>query len=120
MEQQSFALSRLNQDSVLAALSRHIGKANGLSIGNLVYEATGAEPCPASERQCREIVVELRNAGAHVCSHPSRGYYMAANPEELEECCRYLCDRALTSLKQVAAMKRVALPDLHQQLHIDM
>lgn len=120
MEQQTLALARLNQDSVLAALSGHIGKGKGVSIGNLVKEATGIAPCAASERRCREVVVELRRLGHHVCSLPGQGYYMARTAADLEECCRYLYERAMTSLTQVAAMKRVSLPDLHNQLHINL
>lgn len=118
MEQQTLALSKLNQDSVLAALSAHIGKGSGVSINNLVFEATGVKPCPASERRCREVVVELRRIGYHICSLPSNGYYMARTSEELEECCSYLYGRAMTSLEQVGAMKRVSIPDLHKQMHI--
>lgn len=120
MEQQALALLRLTQDAVLSALSRHIGKGHGVSVGNLVFEATGIAPCPASERRCREMVVELRLLGHHVCSLPGKGYYMAKTHEELEECCKYLHDRAKTSLVQVAAMKRVSLPDLYNQLHINL
>jgi len=45
---------------------------------------------------------------------------MAQTHEELEECCKYLHDRARTSLVQVAAMKRVSLPDLYNQMHINL
>lgn len=120
MEQKKIEIAQLNQDSVLAALSSHIGKGNGISISELVRAATDLDPCAASERRCREIVVELRTVGYHVCSLPGKGYYMARDHVELEECCAYLHHRAATSLKQIAAMKRVALPDLYSQLHIDL
>lgn len=112
----------LTRDRLLAVLSGHIGAANGVSIGRLVDEMGH---CPGSaaehastERAVRELVVQLRLSGHHVCSHPATGYYMAATPEELDAACQFLYERAMTSLTQVAAMKRVSLPDLRGQLHL--
>lgn len=105
--------------AVLQALSRHIGRKNGASVDQLVAEITGASgQDAAAQRHVREAVVQLRNDGHHVCAHPSTGYYMAATPEELDETCEFLVERAMTTLKQVAAMKRISLPDLRGQLHL--
>ncbi len=111
-------MAQLTQATLLAALSCHIGRERGVSISNLVYEATGHAPTPEAERRAREVVMELRLAGHHICAHPESGYYIAASAEELNEACRFLVERAMTSLKQVAAMKRVSMPDLYGQLHL--
>ncbi len=114
---------RLTKDRMLAVLSLHVGADAGLPIGRLVSEMCAPHKvhpgdCAAFERTAREIVVELRLSGHHVCANPHAGYYMAATPEELDAACSWLYDRAMTSLQQVAAMKRVSLPDLRGQLHL--
>lgn len=108
---------------VLEILSGHVGAAAGVRIQDLVCELVRPEwPAladrPGLERHVRELVVQLRLEGSHICAHPSRGYYMAATPEELDACCQFLFERAMTSLGQIAAMKRVSLPDLRGQLHL--
>lgn len=109
----------LSRDTVLIALSEHIGAPRGVSAAELVREITGSTlPDVAAERYLREIIVSLRLDGFHVCAHPARGYFMAADIDELNQTCRFLFDRSMTSLKQVAAMKRVALPDLEGQLRL--
>jgi hypothetical protein len=113
----------ITPDRMLAVLSQHIGASNGVTIAELVTQMlhpTAIDPRerPSIERSARELVVQLRLAGHHVCSHPSSGYYMAATPEELDAACNFLYDRAMTSLTQVAAMRRVSLPDLRGQLQL--
>jgi hypothetical protein len=69
-------------------------------------------------RVARQLISELRNEGHHVCAHPSAGYFIAETADELDATCKFLTDRALSSLKQVAAMKRVSMPDLYGQLNL--
>lgn len=114
---------RTTPDRLLEVLSRHVGKPSGVTIGQLVDELTGLQALTATERgsyerELRELVVKLRLEGHHICAHPSSGYHMAATPDELESACLFLYERAMTSLAQVAAMKRVSLPDLRGQLHL--
>lgn len=120
-------MSRENEfmttDRMLEVMSRHIGVAQGISIAELVTEmAHPARIAPndlaSLERNARDVVVQLRMQGHHVCSHPTIGYFMAATPDELDAACAFLFERAMTSLSQVAAMKRVSLPDLRGQLHL--
>jgi hypothetical protein len=107
------------QDDVLTALRHHIGEDNGVTAASLVAEMTGRASNDAfAERLLRAHVTALREEGHHICAHPARGYFIAATDEELQETCEYLYSRAMTSLKQVAAMKRVSLPDLRGQLHL--
>lgn len=107
----------LTTAAVLQALSRHIGAENGIRGDRLVVEILGRAD-PIAERELRRIVKELRLEGHHVCATPEDGYFMAATSEELDETCLFLHERAMTTLKQIAAMKRVSLPDLKGQLHL--
>lgn len=109
----------LTPASVLEALSRHIGRERGIAATQLVCEilhTLGRDP--VQERRLRRIVEDLRLEGHHVCATPDRGYFLAANAEELDQTCLFLHERAMTSLKQIAAMKRISLPDLRGQLHL--
>lgn len=108
----------MDRDQLLAALRNHIGHANGVTVTALAREVLGAEPTRRDERALRKLVVELRSEGHHVCAHPSTGYFLAASPDELEDTIIFLRDRALSSLQQIAAMKRISVPDLFGQLHL--
>lgn len=111
------ARSDLTIARVLAALARHIGRDNGVRGDRLVVEILGSHD-PASERSLRQIVTELRLQGHHVCATPEHGYFLAASAEELDATCLFLHERAMASLKQIAAMKRISVPDLRGQLHL--
>jgi hypothetical protein len=115
-------MSALKTSTVLSVLSRHIGRDNGATAEQLAREiASGSVPGQGYvvlTRQLREAVVQLRLEGHHVCATPENGYFLAANADELDATCLFLHERAMTSLKQVAAMKRISLPDLRGQLHL--
>lgn len=106
------------RDSLLAALSHHIGRERGVTVTALAREVLGAEPTRGDERCVRKLVVDLRREGHHVCAHPASGYYLAASPEELNDTIAFLRDRAMSSLEQIAAMKHVSIPDLFGQMHL--
>lgn len=113
----------ITRQRVLEALQNHIGMHNGVTAERLVFEVTqdhNARRAEWGQRQLREIIVALRLEGHHVCAHPSSGYYIAASLEELDQTCRFLLMRSMTGLQQIAAMKRVALPDLAGQLRIKL
>ena len=107
----------LTRDDVLWALRRHIGSENGASAKALVGEIRGMTT-PGDERALRHQIEELRRDGHHICGHPSTGYFIARDEAELVRTCGYLYARAMTSLQQVAAMRRVSLPDLRGQLRL--
>ena len=100
------------RDALLAALRHHIGRENGVTVTALAREALGTEPTRGDERRVRNLVVELRREGHHVCAHPASGYYLARTPEELADTIAFLRERAMSSLEQIAAMKHVSVPDL--------
>lgn len=108
----------IDADTVLAALSRHIGEDKGVSAGALVTEITGELALTDQTRRLRKTIHELRMQGYHVCGHPSCGYFMARTEAELNRTCLFLHHRAISSLAQAAAMKNVSLPDLKGQLHL--
>lgn len=108
----------ITKAAVLLALERHIGADQGVSGNALSVEIAGLYATPATERHVRKVIEALRTEGHHVCGHPSTGYFIAANDEELLRTCEFLHHRAITSLRQVAAMQRVSLPDLRGQLRL--
>lgn len=108
----------ISKPLVLAALARHIGEANGIHIGQLTREIVQGLSDKNHERHVRARIEELRHEGHHICATPKSGYFMAETEAELEATCGFLYDRAITSLRQVAAMKKVSLPDLAGQLHL--
>lgn len=109
----------ITTDSVLAALAGHVGAVNAAHAEDLVIEITeSADTIEAGKRRLRHVIEELRHAGHHICGLPQYGYYIAAGDAELDTTCSYLYARAMTTLHQVAAMKRVSLPDLRGQLRL--
>lgn len=110
---------QITPEQVLTELQHHVGKANGVHVREMVRRITGqAAMSEPLERKVRDIVTELRKEGRPICATPSAGYFMAETPEELDETCTFLHDRAMTSLAQVSAMKDVSLPDLRGQLRL--
>ena len=102
---------------VLDVLGDHVGARNGITARDLVRKITGISTA-AGERRLRHVIEALRSAGHRIAAHPSTGYFTAETDSELDDTCDYLYARAMTSLKQVAAMKRVDLPDLRGQLRL--
>jgi hypothetical protein len=112
-------MTQITPSTVLAELQHHIGSANGIHVRELVQRITGQlHTTDGQERKVREIVTELRMDGQHVCGHPATGYFMAETPEELQDTCEFLYQRAMTGLTQISRMKNVSLPDLRGQLHL--
>ena len=102
----------------LLVMQQHIGRAKGVTVVALAQELHLAFSHRVSARDVREIVHALRMDGHHICAHPRDGYFMASTPEELDETLEFLYSRSLTSFAQIAAMKRVSLPDLRGQLRL--
>lgn len=105
----------ITPEAVLHALVRRVGPANGISATDLAFAITG-RTCAADERRLRQVIEQLRLEGHGICATPESGYHMAANAEDLNRTCVFLVKRLVSTARQVAAMKRVALPDLYGQL----
>lgn len=114
----STACEYLTRERIASALARHVGRAKGITMTGLVLEVTGRRSDPVAERRCRALISELRMEGIAVCGHPRDGYWMAETADELEECCGFLRQRAMTSLTLEAKLRRMALPDLLNQIRI--
>lgn len=111
-------MREVTKDRVLEVLARHIGRDAGVHVRTLTAEVTLGPADSADERRVRKAIEELRLAGAHICGTTRHGYFMADTPEELDACCVWLYSRAMKTLTQIAAMKKVSLPDLRGQLHL--
>lgn len=108
---------QLTPATVLEALRERLGEQNGISARALVIEITHCESA-ADERRLRSIVEQLRSDGHRICAHPESGYFTAADDDELQRTLDFLYRRAATSLRQIAAMNRVSMPELRGQLGI--
>lgn len=110
----------IGKAQLVTVLSRHVGAHNGVNVSRLVEELLGLGVYDeAAERRVRTLATELREEGIAVCAHPSVGYFMAANDEELERyCISFLRSRAMRSLHLICRLKKIALPDLIGQLRL--
>jgi len=109
----------LTPSLVLDVLGDHVGPDNGISARDLVAKVCHVTTA-AGERQLRKVIEQLRLAGHAVAAHPSTGYFLAKTDADLDGTCEFLYARAMTSLAQVAALRRVALPDLRGQLRLSL
>ncbi|MEJ1353131.1 MAG: hypothetical protein RPU13_07710 [Candidatus Sedimenticola sp. (ex Thyasira tokunagai)] len=108
----------ISPDNVLAVLSDHIGKQLGICAKDLADSCLQCKSSPYDQRHLRSVIQQLREGGHHICAHPSTGYFMAKDAQELDATCEFLFDRAMSSLKQISRMKKIALPDIRGQLHL--
>lgn len=97
---------------VLGVLSRHVGRGNGISMRNLEIQTD------MLARNIRLHISDLRDDGHAVCGTPRDGYFIAETPEELEETCEFLRNRAMHSLGLEAKLRKIPMGDLLGQLHI--
>lgn len=103
----------MNSAAFLNILSLHQGRDRGVTGKQL------ACICEIGERDLRSLVAELREQGIAICATPETGYFMAVTPEELQESCKFLHDRAMRSLLQAGRMQKISLPDLLGQLKLN-
>jgi hypothetical protein len=103
----------ITADQVLAELSYHQGRANGIHVHDLAMRITGQTwHTEAQERLVRKLVNALRLEGHAICAHPGTGYYLAQNTEELDETCNFLRSRAMSSLKAEARLRKISVTEL--------
>jgi hypothetical protein len=97
---------------VIQALAPYKGRANGIDVKALAA-ITGLSP-----RMVRHAVSDLDFEGSPVCSHPSHGYYIALDDDDVAVCADFLEQRALHGLKRAARLRKLALPALMGQLQL--
>lgn len=102
---------------VFDALADRVGAENGITARKFVIHLLGFWD-EGAERQLRHIIEALRNEGHPVCAHPGTGYYLARTADEVDKTCLFLYSRAMASLKQIAKLKRIAVPDFRGQLNL--
>lgn len=109
----------ITQSSVWETLirGRHVGPASGLTCERLAAAITG-RIAAGDRRRLRHCVEALRRRGYPLCAHPLYGYYVAACAEDVDVTCIYLYERAMRSLTQICALKRLSVPDLRGQLRL--
>ena len=98
---------------LLIALLDHCGQEHSISAKALAIKVG------VSARKLRGLVTECRIDGTAICGHPSSGYFVARNTEEVEETIAFLKHRALTSLMLASTLGKRPLADLIGQLHIN-
>lgn len=99
--------------NLLNALSAHQGRLQGITAKQL------AERLAVPPRRLRKLISEAREEGFAICGTPSDGYFIPVTPEELQESCRFLINRAMHSLRKASRMQKVALPALLGQLALN-
>jgi biotin operon repressor len=102
----------MTQHEVLQLLQKHIGRSNGVSADE-IGRALDLEP-----RQVRKLISQLRAEGIAVCAHPTTGYYIADDPDDVLRTCEFLRKRAMHSLEIQSKLLKISLPDLIGQRHL--
>lgn len=102
----------MNTSALLTLLSRHIGAGNGMTAAQI------GTALNITMRRVRFLVSDLREEGTAVCGTPQTGYYIASTPDELEETCQFLHNRALRSLMLESRLRKMALEDLVGQMRL--
>lgn len=90
--------------------TRHMGAGNGVRASEL------AAALGIGQRHLRRAISAAREQGAALCGRPETGYFIALTPDELKQAADFLEHRALTSLRLLARMRGVSLPQLMGQL----
>jgi biotin operon repressor len=103
----------INTAELLNILAFHQGRQSGISAEKLAVVAG------INVRQLRTLISSLREEGIATCATPETGYYLAVTPEELQESCKFLHDRAMSSLMLASRMQKISLPDLLGQLKLN-
>lgn len=115
MQQRHIPMPRESLQAALVQLlgTRHRGRGNGINCEQL------ARALEINERHVRAVVSAAREDGLAIVGTPETGYFVAETADELEECCRFLRNRAMHSLRIESRLRNIPLPDLLGQLHLN-
>jgi hypothetical protein len=89
-------------------------------VQDLAELLTGEADSQATWRNIRSVIKALRLQGWPICGHPSRGYYWASSTVDLEGTIAFLRQRAISSLRQISKLRRIALPLLSGQMALPL
>lgn len=98
--------------TVLQVLQNHVGAANG------THEAELVAATMLNGRLCRKAIELLRLDGVRIGGRPSTGYFIAQTDDELADTFEFMTKRAITTFRQLAAMKRVGMAQLFGQMNL--
>ncbi|WP_049764595.1 hypothetical protein [Thioalkalivibrio sulfidiphilus] len=110
----------------LELLSQHQGPDDPISMTALNAAITGETVIPwrryDQSRITRSLITELRQEGHAIAHKPGAGggYYMARNEDELKDTAAWFRKRAMSSLRQEAALRRISLGALIEQYQLEL
>lgn len=96
----------------IEVMQNHIGRDCALGGKEL------ATALDTSMREVRHLTDAAIDHGILLCSHPSHGYWIALNADELEATCQFHRGRALHELQKEAKLRKIGLADLLGQMHL--
>lgn len=109
-------LSPVEQD-LWAILRTRRGRARAVSAAKLAHW-TGLP-----ERQVRKLLkemIESHHLPIASAPTPPAGFFVPTTELEVDEVCRSLRGRALSILRRMACLRRISLPELCEQLALDL
>lgn len=117
--------ARLKQ-RLLLLLSEHTSREDCISMTALVPAVLGDYVVPNrrydQSRIIRSLVSQCRREGSPICIRHGKygGYYLATDPQELESTAQWFRKRAMSSLKQEALLRGMAIHELVEQHPLDL
>ncbi len=114
------------KQKVRAILERHQGPDDCVNMFELFHAVTGLPVIPGRKinqtRPIRSLVEQLRREGCPIAlrSGPNGGYFWARNDEELQSTITWFHDRAMSSLRQEAVLKRMEPAEVVKQYEIEL
>jgi len=109
-----------------ALLKKHMGPDDCILMNEIFVEVTGGHIIPNRRldqtRFIRTIIKELREQGCPIGIKGGKngGYFTARNDEELKKTIETFHSRAMSSLKQEAALKRISFNELLEQYELEL
>ena len=110
---------------VLTELTRHVGEANAIGMGEL-YSSVFNRPWNnriSDTRPLRRVITDLRNEGVPIGSTPSNvggGYYLPAAGSELIEYLGRIRKGALKMLFMESQIRKISLAELLGQMRLNL
>jgi hypothetical protein len=110
---------------LLTILVKHVGSANAIKMPVLHEEVFGEPPKTkiSGTRKLRYLINDLRKEGNPICSSSNKdnpGYYIAAAGSELENFLKRIRMRALKVLKLESTIRKIALPQLLNEITLNL